>query len=316
MASEFKIEVPIEAKGGGNSGGPSFGKLAAAVGVGNLASRGLSKVMEGLMKTLEPLINVLKALFIVVFLPLMPLITELTKIIADLIPGIQKLFGGDIDFAQFIEQFLAPALGDLVIAFVGAVESLIQAIWDAGESVGNKIADLQLTANRTLLEGLQKDFGAFTAWFSEKMAILTIDFGKMSEWFGNLGPNLWKSLNPSVLWLGDKLKGIWNIIKSPFEFLARKINDFFSKLTLGNMFGSGKSKSVEDAIISPNGQIITTAPDDYLIATKDPQSLGGGSGTININVSGNSFNNEQDMRKMVDMISRELSKKANRSFSR
>jgi hypothetical protein len=43
----------------------------------------------------------------------------------------------------------------------------------------------------------------------------------------------------------------------------------------------GKVKSVNDAIISPDGNIITTDPKDYLIATKDPKSLAGG-GSVNI----------------------------------
>lgn len=43
--------------------------------------------------------------------------------------------------------------------------------------------------------------------------------------------------------------------------------------------------SVNDAIIAPGGKIITTAPDDYLIATKTPGSLvGGGSPVVNISI--------------------------------
>ena len=45
----------------------------------------------------------------------------------------------------------------------------------------------------------------------------------------------------------------------------------------------GKVSSVNDAIIAPNGNIISTHPDDYLIATKNPQSLTGGGLVININ---------------------------------
>lgn len=46
----------------------------------------------------------------------------------------------------------------------------------------------------------------------------------------------------------------------------------------------GKVTAVKDAVISPNGRIITTDPMDYLIATKRPQDLAGGGGvTININ---------------------------------
>ena len=53
---------------------------------------------------------------------------------------------------------------------------------------------------------------------------------------------------------------------------------------------SGKSeKNLEDGIITPSG-VVSTAPDDYIIATKDPTSLGGGKGvtlnvTYNVNVS-------------------------------
>lgn len=41
-------------------------------------------------------------------------------------------------------------------------------------------------------------------------------------------------------------------------------------------------QSVNDAIIAPGGKVITTAPDDYLIATKTPGSLSS-SGTVTIN---------------------------------
>ena len=46
------------------------------------------------------------------------------------------------------------------------------------------------------------------------------------------------------------------------------------------------SISVNDAIITPSGQVISTHPDDYLIATKTPQTLGrsGGAPTINFSV--------------------------------
>ncbi|MCQ2086560.1 MAG: tape measure protein [Bacilli bacterium] len=43
-------------------------------------------------------------------------------------------------------------------------------------------------------------------------------------------------------------------------------------------------QSVNDAIIAPGGKVITTAPDDYLIATKTPGSLAGGRGNVNITI--------------------------------
>jgi len=59
-----------------------------------------------------------------------------------------------------------------------------------------------------------------------------------------------------------------------------------SGAAIGGLFAAlatapSQAQSVDDAVISPGGGIITTHPDDYLIATKDPQGLAnsvGGSG--------------------------------------
>lgn len=46
-----------------------------------------------------------------------------------------------------------------------------------------------------------------------------------------------------------------------------------------------KTTKDNDAIITPSGNVITTHPDDYLIATKPPQTLvGDGAPTINLSV--------------------------------
>ena len=45
------------------------------------------------------------------------------------------------------------------------------------------------------------------------------------------------------------------------------------------------TRSVHDAVITPKGEVITTDPKDYLIATKTPKTLvGGGAPTINFSV--------------------------------
>ena len=72
------------------------------------------------------------------------------------------------------------------------------------------------------------------------------------------------------------------------------------KSGLGSIFG-GRNRSVNDAIISPNGDIISTHPDDYLIATKNPGSLGGGSGVV-INIQGGNFLSENVAMELGDVI--------------
>lgn len=43
-----------------------------------------------------------------------------------------------------------------------------------------------------------------------------------------------------------------------------------------------QSKNVKDAIITPDNKVITTAPDDYIIAMKRPQDIVGGGITVNV----------------------------------
>ena len=51
-------------------------------------------------------------------------------------------------------------------------------------------------------------------------------------------------------------------------------------------------KSVNDAIITPQGDIVTTDPKDYLIATKTPNQLvGGGNVTVSPVINCNVVNN-------------------------
>lgn len=54
--------------------------------------------------------------------------------------------------------------------------------------------------------------------------------------------------------------------------------------------GSTKTSSVHDALISSNGNIITTDPKDYLIATKHPEELAGGIGSYSPKISFNVVN--------------------------
>jgi len=70
------------------------------------------------------------------------------------------------------------------------------------------------------------------------------------------------------------------------------------------------SKFVNDAVISPSGNVISTSPDDYLIATKTPESLGGNRDvvmqvTYNVSVS-DKKEMESMLRKNNDNLKNEI----------
>ena len=68
---------------------------------------------------------------------------------------------------------------------------------------------------------------------------------------------------------------------------------------------SARNYSVNDAIISPKGDIISTHPDDYIIATKTPETLGGKGGVV-INISGTFLNDRQAASRMAKEIMQQL----------
>lgn len=60
-----------------------------------------------------------------------------------------------------------------------------------------------------------------------------------------------------------------------FKNPKKTVTDFFKNADF----------SLNDGVINPDGKIISTHPNDYLIATKDPSSLGGGGSVFNININ-------------------------------
>ena len=126
------------------------------------------------------------------------------------------------------------------------------------------------------------------------------------NFIAGVGQKIWSEiLQPAFNWLSDVGTKIWNILKSPFETLAKQIADVFNwiKSVVRNLIGWG---SVNDGIVQ-NGKIITTHPDDYIVATKDPASLGG-KGGITININNAVVRDDRDIDALVKKISMELQK--------
>lgn len=329
MADEFKIEVPIDVQGKSSSGSPgsssddgmSFKKLAGAVTAGSLATKALTVALDGLATLLNPLLNILKVLFVVIFLPFMPLIKTLTEAIAKLIPGITKLFGGKIDLAQFIKQYVGPFLGTVLKAIVKTLWDIVKGIAVAFYNLGQKIGD----------------------WLYDKVVTPvanTIEAGIafILNIINSIGKAIWNAISFVGKTLGNIGVNIWNFILKGLQFVAnigRRIWDFFldalsSISNLGqkiwNWIRSALSNTVHFLGFANGGRppinqvsiVGERGPELFIpdgAGTIIPNNKLGGAGTININVTGNKFNSEQDMRKMVDMISNRLQKVSNRRFS-
>lgn len=158
---------------------------------------------------------------------------------------------------------------------------------------------------------LGEKFREWDSWIKDIILIITSPLSLLGAAIidivdGNLGfPKLKKGFE--IIWdtvgnLIDRVKNLIDWIKK----IPSKIG--FSggsgtSIKPSSMPGGGDSSSVNDAIISPSGRIITTNPADYLIATKTPGDLGGKGNTYNIapviNINSTGSNND---------ISRQVSK--------
>lgn len=71
--------------------------------------------------------------------------------------------------------------------------------------------------------------------------------------------------------LKDALSDLIDQAKTDAEYYQKNL--LHKQALSENDYYSAKSISVNDAVITPNGNVISTAPDDYLIATKTPDTL-------------------------------------------
>jgi hypothetical protein len=104
--------------------------------------------------------------------------------------------------------------------------------------------------------------------------------GKMIPALGVVGRIMKGIASLAVVFAAHQVFGAMTKTAGPLGVIAG-IAAAATIMSVGMGAINGLSTSVNDAIINPDGDIITTHPDDYLIATKDPQGLAnsvGGSG--------------------------------------
>lgn len=114
-----------------------------------------------------------------------------------------------------------------------------------------------------------------------------------------------------VKWFINSLADAFIDLNNWLDKTMAKLDSFIKKAGGGALGGiasfvqgvAGGAKSIlgiNDGIVQ-NGQVITTHPDDYIIATKNPQSLAGG-GTVNVSINGGMYLSEDSARQIGDMI--------------
>jgi len=128
----------------------------------------------------------------------------------------------------------------------------------------------------------------------------------VGESISNFISGVWNTIseNTQAAWKGitqfftDIWEGIKGVFKSAIDWIMGMLQPVFGAIDKVRGFGGGVIKGIgglfsntagavnsmlgiKDGIVQ-NGRVITTDPADYLIATKNPGSIGGGGVTINV----------------------------------
>lgn len=119
---------------------------------------------------------------------------------------------------------------------------------------------------------------------------------KIATFFSTVFMAAIKGLGDAIDWLSSKFEWLFQKISA----LVDKARQLGGKVADTVSSAVGKVFNVNDAVISPTGQVVSTAPDDWLIATKNPGSLGGGGLTINMN--GGTYLDTSVAEQIGDMI--------------
>lgn len=180
------------------------------------------------------------------------------------------------------ENALKPALDDLWEALQPFMPFLITLAKVFGVIVGGAIVLLV-----TIIAGLVAAFAGLITIIAKN---LTNTLNGIKKTFDIITDGISKFIG--------QIDRAYNAVKKFLSVGSGKVGDYLEK-------GVGKILGVNDAIIDPNGNIITTHPDDYIIATKNPKSLGGGGGTT-INITGNTLLDQRSAEKVGDMIVQKL----------
>jgi len=224
-------------------------------------------------------------------------------------------------------------------------EILIQALTWAGEFLTenwNKIYDALVTVTgwfSTKWDVIKEALITIGDWFAVKWNVIWKIITDVAEWFGTKWDVIKVALDFVGTWISEK----WNKVKDVLTTfvdsvtpLIEKINSLLSMLGMGNKShggnglnstsansanGQGYSYSgghlsyggqqITDGVISPSGRVISTDPNDFLIATKNPRGLGGG-GTINLTINNPTISKESDIKALVKQIEQSLYKSQRR----
>lgn len=202
------------------------------------------------------------------------------------IEGFEEMLNGVTELFSRFKPILKPlieylsyltdstyAVFNIIDLFMKILEPFVKLVGKIGQliAVPARALGLLFTSMLKSFEEVDFFFKDFSEWVDDAFEWLDLGMEKKSQEEEEL--ERLKELN-------EALSSLAQAIKDQEEYYLKK------KMEINSDTYKDKVLNVNDMILTPQGKF-STHPDDYLIATKNPYSLGGGNVVMNVNVTNN-----------------------------
>jgi len=135
----------------------------------------------------------------------------------------------------------------------------------------------------------------------------------MASFFGNIWTGIESAASSAINSVMSKIQAFVSWAQGILAPILGAINavgnaaSVFGKSVAGAVSSAANVLNIHDAIITPSGQVIQSDPADYLFATKNPGSLGGGPG-VTVNINGGMFLSDQSATLIANQVAKILNR--------
>lgn len=204
---------------------------------------------------------------------------------------------GVLDYFKQIWESISTTFNTVLLPAFQQLWSVMGNLRPLLEIVAKIVGGVLLGAFMILAKALEIAFSLLANIFS--MAV------KIADFFVGSFKKAIQALGDAFDWVAQKIQSVINF----FEELWNKATRFGGSAVKAVSSAITKVFNVNDAVVTPGGNVIKTSPQDYIFATKDPASLAGGGGLVVNIYNSNLLSNEAG-----DMLGDQILQKLRGSF--
>tara|TARA_B100000902_G_C27321441_1_gene924882 strand:- start:5028 stop:7454 length:2427 start_codon:yes stop_codon:yes gene_type:complete len=251
----------------------------------------LEEERQGRLESMGNKLSAMGSQILQMFLPIGELIIGAMSFVMPLIKGIFSTVGGAIK--NLIKAFdpIKRIFNDI---FGGEGAEAVDGIKKTFEVIGNILGGVISIAINVFANGIKAVSNVISGVYDIFKGLFTGNFDQVLDGLMSLGEGILRFFAAIPMALLDTFGNVFTAIRESlsgmFTGLKEKILNILPNWALKLLGKSGGAESqeaametkVNDAVIGPSGDIISTSPQDYIIATQDPQSLAGTGGSASM----------------------------------